>query len=401
MKNLPKSLKNANLVNKTVLVRVDYDVPVIDGTIIDDSKIRSSVATIEHLLKNNCKVILLSHIGDPKGKTEDSLSLMDVRFALGRILEKQIKFANISACENSIKFMDFGEVLMLENLKFSPFETSKKEADRTEYMQTLVRLADLYIFEGYGMDYNVASVSAVATKLPTYMGLHLEQEIEIAKEVLKKAKNPYTLIIGDENINKSISLLEIASAGKNKILLGGQPSLYFLNANGVKTGTFSPESKVLTKVNKIIKSAKKSGCEIIMPVDHLCANSKDESKKVIEVPTQQINKDLISLDIGPKTLVSYREIIEASNLVIWQGTMGLFTNEQFNKGTEAIGEYIALSTSKDCYKIAFGSQVSYAMNILKIKPKRFNFVSLDSSLLADFMQNQESDILTLLSKKRD
>ena len=400
MKNLPKSLKNANLVNKTVLVRVDYDVPFTDGTITDDSKIRASVGTIQYLLKNNCKVILLSHIGDPKGKQVDNLSLMDVRFALGRILEKQIKFANISACENSIKFMDFGEVLILENLKFSPFETSKKEADRSEYMQTLVKLADLFIYEAYGMDYNLASVTATTAKLPTYMGLHLEDELEVAKELSKKVKNPITLVIGDEDINKNISLLEVVAAGKNKILLGGQLALYFLNANGVKTGAFEPEAKLLAKINKIIKLTKKSGCEIVMPVDHICTNVKDDKQKAVEVSTQQIDKGLTALDLGPKTLVSYREIIEASSVVIWQGTMGLFTNEKFNKGTEAIGEYIALSTSKDCYKIAFGPNVSYAMNILKIKPKRFNFVSLDSELFTDFMQNQESDILTLLSKKK-
>lgn len=397
MKNAPKSLHNAKLANKTVLVRVDYNVPVIDGTIIDDLKIKATIPTIQHLLKNNCKVILLSHIGDPKGKQQDNLSLMDVRFALGRILEKQIKFANIAACENSIKFMDFGEVLILENLKFSPLETSKKETDRDEYVKALVKLADLFVFESYGMDSNVASITAIAGKLPTYMGLHLEEEIEVVETLVKKSKEPIVAVIGNEEIHKNIALLEALSLGKNKILLGGEMAMYFLSASEVKTGTFEPDAKVLAKINKFLKNSKKSGCEFIMPVDHICENHKGE---LVEVTTQQINKDLTALDIGPKTLISYREIIEAANTVIWQGTLGLFTKEQFNKGTEAIGEYIALSTSKECFKVSFGGQVSHAMNILKIKPKRFNFISLDSVLFVDFMQNKESDILTLLSKKR-
>lgn len=400
MKNAPKSLKNAKLANKTVLVRVDYDVPVIDGTIIDDLKIKATIPTIQHLLNNNCKVILLSHIGDPKGKIQDDLSLMDVRFALGRILEKQIKFASIAACENSIKFMDFGEVLILENLKYSPAETSKKETDRDEYFKTLIKLADLYVYESYGMDFNVASVTSIVGKLPTYMGLHLEEEIENAEKLTKSSKESITAVIGTENIQLNLNLLEALASGKHKILLGGEMALYFLHASGVKTGVFVPETKVLPKINKIIKLAGKAGCEIIMPVDHICVKSNDDTLKAVEVTTQQISSGLLALDIGPKTLVSYREIIEAATTVVWQGSMGMFTNEQFNKGTEAIGEYIALSTSKDCYKVAYGHQISHAMNILKIKPKRFNFISLDSSLFADFMQNKESDILTLLSKKR-
>ncbi|MBE0573466.1 phosphoglycerate kinase, partial [Candidatus Dojkabacteria bacterium] len=135
MNKIPKSLSNANIANKTVLVRVDFDVPFNNGSIIDDTKIRAAIPTIQLLLKNNCKVILLSHLGDPKGKQDDTLSLMDVRFVLGRLLEKQIKFANIAACENSIKFMDFGEVLLLENLRFSPFETTKKSEDRASYVE--------------------------------------------------------------------------------------------------------------------------------------------------------------------------------------------------------------------------------------------------------------------------
>lgn len=398
MKNTPKSLQNAKIVNKTVLVRLDLDVPMQDGTILDDTKIRVVVPTIQHLLNNNCKVILLSHLGEPKGKHIDELSLMDVRFALGRILEKQIKFANIEACENSIKFMDFGEILILENLKYSPFETSKKPNEREEFLNTLIKLADAFVFEGYGMDYNVASIEIPSKKLPTYMGLHLEEEINAAKVLMKKSSSQITAVIGNENMNNTIEILNVVSSGKNKILLGGQISLYFLHASGVKTGAFIPDKKVESKVSKIIKNAKKSGCEIVLPVDHIGYDIKDNKKKPIEISTQQIENSLVAADIGAKTLISYREIIESAEVVIWQGTVGEFVYEQFNKGTESIGEYIALSTSKDCYKVAFGGNVSYAMNLLKIKPKRFNFISTNSSLFTDFIQNKESDILTLLSK---
>lgn len=397
MKKAPKSLLSSNLANKTVLVRVDYNVPTQDGIITDDYKIRSSIATIQYLLKNNCKVVLLSHIGDPKGKQDDNLSLMDVRFALGRLLEKQIKFANISACENSIKFMDFGEVLMLENLKFSPLETSKKEEDRLEYVKNLSRLADAFVYECYGAESNLASINALAGKLPTYMGIHFEEELSTAQLLAEKSKETVTAVIGNEDLNKVLDLITVLVNGKNKLLLGGEIALYFLNAMGTETGSKVLEPKILSKVSKCIKAAKKNGCEIILPVDHLAVKNGDSSLKSIEVQTQTLPADLLAMDIGPKTLVSFREIIEASNVIIWFGSMGEYNFEQFNKGTEAIGEYIALSTSKDCYKVAFGGIVTHAMNLLKIKPKRFNFVSLDSSLLADFMQNKESDILTLLS----
>lgn len=395
MNKIPKSLSNANIANKTVLVRVDFDVPFNNGSIIDDTKIRVAIPTIQLLLKNNCKVILLSHLGDPKGKQDDTLSLMDVRFVLGRLLEKQIKFANIAACENSIKFMDFGEVLLLENLRFSPFETSKKSEDRASYVEVLVKLADAYVFEAYGIDANVASVTGVAVKLPTYSGLHFEQEIATAKK-LAELKAPITAVLGGSDIQNKIELLQVLVQKNNTLLLGGNLAYYFLKSMGVEVGDFEGDAKLLSKIEKIIKIAQKNKAEIVLPVDHITASSKDN--KVHEITTQQITKGLTGMDIGPKTLVTFREILEGAKNVIWDGAMGNYTVEEFSKGTEAVGEYIALSTPKECFKVAIGSDVAQAMTLLKIKPKRFNFISLDRTLLTDFIQGKESDILALLSK---
>lgn len=395
MKKAPKTLLNADLTNKTVLVRVDYNVPTKDGVILDDFKIRSTIPTIQYLLNHKCKVILLSHIGDPKGSYNDSLSLMDVRFALGRILEKQIKFANISACENSIKFMDFGEVLMLENLKFSPLETSKKDSDKDEYVKTLLKLGDAYVFEAYGVDINVASISSLAKKIPTYIGFHFEEEVKNALYISQKNNESVTAILGNEDITNSLELISVLVKGKNNLLIGGELALYFLNSMNVDTGSTELDSKILSKISKYIKSANKNGCNLHLPVDYICLDKKNN--KLIELNTQSVPKDLYVKDIGSKTLTAYREIIESSSVVLWHGVMGEFNIEQFNKGTEAIGEYIALSTPKDAYKLAIGSNVSIAMTLLKIKQKRFSFISSSPDLIVDFMQNKESDILTLLS----
>lgn len=400
MKSIPRQLSKSKLENKTVLVKVDFDIPIKDGVVLDDTKIRNSVPTILKLLQDNCKVILLSSFGNPKGQVEDSLSLMDVRFALGRILEKQVKFANISACENSIKFMDFGEVLLLENLKFSELETSKNQDDRLAYMSSLIKLADAYVFEAYASDVNVASVETLKSNLTTYIGLHVESEIENALTLTKKIKNPTLLVLGDDNHLESIELLEnLNTNSENKVIVSGTLSLYFLKALNVETGDTVLDSKLLQKVSKALKNAQKNKVEVILPIDHVVYKTSDANKKPIEITTQQIPKGYTFADIGPKTLATIREIIEASNIVIWKGVAGDFMVDSFNKGTESIGEYIALSTPKDSYKVTFGYNITQAMSVLKIKPKRFNFISNSADIFMDFMQNKESDILTLLSKK--
>lgn len=399
MKTLPKTILDVDILNKTVLLRLNLDVPLRDGEIVDDFKIKNAIETIQYLLKQKCKVIILSHLGEPAGKEVDSLSLMNVRFALGRILEKQIKFANIVACENSIKFMDFAEILMIENLKFYPGELSKKEADQNALLEKLIPLVDYYVFDSYGSNLNLASISVPTKRLKTLIGLQLDSEIKLANKIKEFGNSNITAVLGDNDLHITYSILDFITAGNNKIILGGSLGIHFLNAMGIKTGSNVIDEKLLAKVSKYIKLAKKNNCEIILPVDHIAVEKKDLSQKPVEVLTQQINKDLISKDIGPKTIVAYRELIESSKMILWSGSMGEFTNEKFNKGTESVGEFIALSTPKECYKLTIGPLTYFAMNLLKIKPKRFNFSSVDSQILSDFMLNKESDILNLLTKK--
>jgi phosphoglycerate kinase len=395
MYNNIRKIQDIDLREKTVVVRTNYDVKLINDEIADNTKVLSSLPTIEHLLTKNCKIILISHMGEPKGQEDDSLSLMPIRFELGRLLNKPIKFAHLNACENSIKFMERGEILLLENLKFNLGEESKDEAVVMQSFGPLINLCDFYINDAFGIDQEYASMVYLPQKIYSFAGLGLQKELENLEKIQNNFQNPYVAILGGKESNVKLDLIESIVDKVDSILIGGELAYTFLNAQGVKTGKASVDDKLVKKADSILKKVKKTKAQIVLPIDHLGTEDKDE--KLVEVDTQHLPKNIVGKDIGPKTLAIFREIIESAKTVFWNGSMGLFEVEQFSKGTEAIGEYIALSTPKDCFKIAGGEDTTFAMNLLKIKPKRFNHISTGGEMLLKYLGNNSFSVLNILT----
>lgn len=396
-----RKIQDADLKNKTVIVRVNFDVPLENGEIKDDTRIRSSIKTIGYLLKQNCKVVLISHAGRPEGEIVDDLSLMPMRFELGKLLEKPIKFAHINACENSIKFMEQGEVLLIENIRFFPEEESEKPAERKKYMQVLADLGDFYINESFGVYREHASVFELAKMLPSFAGFALQEEIESLNQLVENTESPYVAVIGGGKVDTKVPLIESLIEKIDTLIIGGAMAYTFLKAMGVETGKSLVEEKSVKKAAAILKKAKKAGVDVLLPIDHIAGKEFEENTKPIEVETQQIPKELYGLDIGPKTLVQFRETIEGAKTVLWNGPMGVFEWENFNKGTEAVGEYIAHSTPKDCFKVAGGADTTYAMQLLRIKPKRFNHVSIGGGMMLKYLNGDKFSVLDVLCKKQN
>jgi triosephosphate isomerase len=396
-----RKLQDTDIVGKTVIVRANLDVPLdANGEVRDLNRIKSVIPTLEHLIRNKCKIVLVAHLGRPNGEYVDEMSLMPVRFELGRELNKSLKFVSINECGNSIKFMEPGDILMLENIRFSPEEESLDPKVRKEFISKLANLADLFVNDDFGNYREHASVYDIAKMLPSFAGFHLQKEIEMLSLLRETPKKPYVAVIGGAKLDTKIPVLKSLVKKADKLLLGGAMAYTFLLAKGVKVGKSKVEENMLKTVEEILKIASENNCEVILPIDHIAAESFDENAKAIEVDTQDIPDNLMGMDIGPKTLILYREILEAAQTILWNGPMGVFEWENFNKGTEAIGEYIALATPKDAIKVAGGGDTIVAINMLKIKPKRFTHVSIGGGMMLKFLSGEHFPVLEVLTGKQ-
>lgn len=382
-----KFIEGEDFSRKTVVIRTDYDVPLENGEVVDNTKIQASVDTIKYLLEQNAKIVIISHLGEPYGVENDELSLMSVRFELGKLLSKPVKFAHIHACANSIKFMEFGEILLLENLKFHEEETSSDKNKRKEFMSVLVSSADYFVDEAFGIDQDLASMSELSAKLKTFKGIGYKKELNVINTFISSA-SPRISIIGGANIENRLEVIDSCLKYSDRILLGGLVSILFLKAQSIDVGRHEFNTEYIEKALDILKKAQDDNVEIILPIDHLAGYQLD-TKEINEVHTQSIPDSLLALDIGQNTLTLFREIIEGSGTILWSGPMGYYENDLTNKGTEAIGEYIALSTPKTTFRYALGESTSLAMTKLKIKHKRFSHVSLGTSKIFDILKNNK------------
>lgn len=381
-----KFLSEIEIDSKTVIIRADFNIPQVNIINNDHTKILAVVPTIKKLIDSNCKVILLSHLGKPLGEFADEYSLMDIRFLLGKYLEKQIKFVNAKQSLNSIKYLEYKDVLLIENLFFNKEEYSNDLSVQEKFMYNFYTLGDIFVNEAFGVDDNLASIKVLSQKLDSYLGLHYQKELESIKKISKHQDSPFTLIIGGNQIKNKLDLIENILEKVDKIIIGGETGLAFLQAKNVEISEYKYDENILSKIKQIIDKTNSLNKELFLPIDHYAVKDLNVYSNLTEINTQHLPEKYFAVDIGPKTLVMFREIIESSNKILWYGPMGKFENELSNKGTEAIGEYIALSTPKDSYKVAIGDSTSMAIALLKIKQKRFDHISISSTMYSSLIK---------------
>ena len=366
-----KRFSDGNFTKKIVAVRADLDVPMSKGEILDDTKIRNLIPTLLELIKAQSKVVILASLGDQIGEYKDENSLMQVRFAIGNLLAKPVKFVDVANCDNSIKFMDFGEVLVLENLNFHSEEFKGKPEAKEQFMEKITTYCNYFINEGFGLDHSLASIGVLESKLESFYGLSYQKDLDCVEKMKEGFKEPSVLILGGEARLDKVSQFKKVVTKFNQILVGGEISLYFLAAKGVKVGKTKLDEKVLKKVEELIKLIESKKIHMVLPVDHIVSESL-EGPQGADIDVQVVPNNKYVVDIGEKTLVLFREIIEAAKTIAWYGPVGRYEVEEFNRGTESVGEYIALSAGKDCVKVALGTSTLVAINKLKVKKKRFS-----------------------------
>ena len=335
------TIRDLDVKSKRVLVRVDFNVPVEDGVVTDDTRIRKALPTIQYLIDNQAKVILMSHMGRPKGKIVPSLKMDGVAKVLGDLLGTEVK--KIDTCvgdeaKAAAEALTEGQVLLLENLRFYPEET----ANDPEFAKQLAELAEVYINDAFGTAHRAhASTAGVAAYLPSGVGFLIEKEISVMGNALEAPLRPCAAVIGGAKIADKIDVLTNLLEKVDFILIGGGMANTFLKAQGYDMGTSLVEDQKLEDALAIIKGAEEKGIELLLPVDVVVAFEIADCQERRVVPVSEIPGEMMAVDIGTETARLYAEKITTAKTVIWNGPMGVFEKDLFAKGTEAVAQAVA------------------------------------------------------------
>ena len=382
-----RTLNDLKLENKVVVVRSNLDVLIENGEVVDNLVVKSAAQTIKFLTSKNCKVIIIGHLGKPNGEYKDNLSLMPVRFALGNELGTSIKFADINHCENSIKFMEFGEVLMLENLKFNPEEESNDPEVRSNFVQKLAKLANYYINDDFATQEVLASTVELPKLLKSAIGLEVQEELKKLEEFKKFKAENYTVILGGKYKDIKIQLITNNIDKINNVLIGGEIAYDFLSAQGIKVEGYESNKDRINLIKDALKQIKENNIQLVLPHDHLVSEKKTENI------TKSIKK---GSDIGAETIKQFSEIIEKSDKILVHGPMGEYQVNGFDNGSREILETIVFNTPKGAITYTCGKAMLKVINKFKIKAKRFTHISTSGDLMLNFLGEEKNPNLDVL-----
>lgn len=354
-----KTVKDVDVKGKRVFCRVDFNVPMQDGEITDETRIRAALPTIQYLTEQGAKVILASHLGRPKGKVVEEMRLTPVAARLSELLGKDVKKAD-EAYGDSVKSliadMNEGDVLLLENVRFYPGE----EKNDPELAKAFAELADVYVNDAFGAAHRAhASTEGIARHLPAVSGFLMEKELDVLGKALSNPERPFTAIIGGAKVKDKIGVIENLLELVDNLIIGGGLAYTFVKAQGHEVGKSLLEEDKIDLAKSFMEKAKAKGVNFYMPVDVIVADdfSADANTKVVAI--NEIPADWEALDIGPKTAETYRDVIQKSKLVIWNGPMGVFEIDKFAGGTKAVAE--ALENAKDTYSVIGGGDSAAAV----------------------------------------
>ena len=362
-------LNDLDFRKKRVLVRVDFNVPIKKGRILDDSRIKACLPTINYLIKKNAKIILISHLGDPKGRKNTDLSLINVAKRLSSLLKRKVGFVDDCVGEQvkkSVNSLDFGEVILLENLRFHKGEESNDQ----KFAKQLASLADVFVNDAFSVSHRThASIAKITGFLPSCAGFLMDKEIT-ALSNLNKPKRPFVVVIGGRKISIKIKLIKNLLKKADCILVGGAMMFTFYKANGINVGKSFVEDSQLNLAKFLLKNSRS---KIVLPVDvstnHGIKNYRSMS-----------NND-VGLDIGPETIKIYSEIIVKAETVVWNGPLGMFEIPKFSKGSKEIAK--SISNSKNCFSIVGGGETLDLIKSLKLE---FSYISTGGGAMLSFLE---------------
>jgi phosphoglycerate kinase len=379
-----KSVRDVELKGKKVFVRVDFNVPLEQGKITDDTRIRETLPTIRFLVDAGAKVILASHLGRPNGQISEELRLTPVAGRLGELLGKPVAKANEAigdAVKAQVAKLNEGDVLLLENVRFYEGE----EKNDPELAKAFAALADLFVNDAFGAAHRAhASTAGIAQFIPAVSGLLMEKELEVLGKALTRPERPFTAIVGGAKVKDKISVIENLLNLADNIIIGGGLSYTFLKAQGHEIGKSLVDNSKLDLALTFLKTAKDKGVNFLLPIDIVVADdfSKDANTQI--VPVTGIPAGWEGIDIGPATRKLYAETIAKSKLVVWNGPMGVFEIEPFSHGTRAVAEACATTSA---YTIIGGGDSAAAVEKFHLADK-MDHMSTGGGASLEFMEGK-------------
>ncbi|MFG3125385.1 phosphoglycerate kinase [Streptomyces sp. NPDC048201] len=379
---------------RRVFVRADLNVPLADGTITDDGRIRAVVPTIKALADAGAEVVVASHLGRPKGAPDPAFSLLPVAERLGELLGTPVAFAEDTvgpAAHAAVDGLEPGQVAVIENLRFNPGETSKADTERGEFADQLAALADVYVGDGFGAVHRKhASVYDLPARLPHYAGYLIAREVGVLKKLTDDVKRPYVVVLGGAKVSDKLAVIDELLGKADRLLIGGGMAYTFLKAQGHEVGISLLQEDQVPVVREYMERAEKNGVELVLPVDVLVSpefpdlKTKAPSRHTV-VDADKIPADQEGLDIGPRTRELYASKLADAETVFWNGPMGVFEHPDYAEGTKAVAQALVDS---DGFTVVGGGDSAAAVRTLGFDENAFGHISTGGGASLEYLEGK-------------
>ena len=391
-----KTLSDLTLQNKRVLLRCDLNVPIKDGVITDDGRIVASLGTIRKLLDAKCSIIVVAHLGRPKGEPSIDLSLAPIAKRLGELLNTEVEFSGeITGQINRAHSLKAGQILMLENIRFISAETSKDEQERNLLAKELSTYADVYVGDGFGAVHRKhASVYELAKLMPHAAGDLISSEVAVLEKLTVNPERPYGVVLGGAKVSDKIGVISNLLNKVNVIAIGGGMVFTFLAAQNKQIGKSLVEIDLIPTVKELINRAEQLGVKLILPTDIVVAKEFSESSQPTIVSVDEIPDDQMGLDIGPESAKQFAQEIVKCKTVFWNGPMGVFEFPNFAHGTKIVAQSL---TQVQGISVVGGGDSAAAVRKLGFDDSRFGYISTGGGASLEYLEGKELPGLVALS----
>ena len=405
---MKKTIRDFDFSGQTAIVRCDFNVPLDkEGKITDDTRIIGAIPTIKYLIDHGAKIVLMSHLGRPKGEPKEEFSLAPVAEDLSKKLGIPVWFESVpTVVDDGIKekaaSLKPGEIMLLENTRYRKEEDSKDLAVQEPFAKELASLGDVFVNDAFGTAHrHHASTAGVADYIPAVMGFLIEKELKYLGDALVEPKRPFVAILGGAKVADKITVIENLIEKADTILIGGGMAFTFFKAKGIGIGNSILDTDGIDLAKSLLEKAEKAGVKMLLPLDTLCAESFSN-----DVPTKVFCKEnadgiadgWIGLDIGPKTIELFNDEIASAGTVLWNGPMGVFEMSNFSKGTYAVAEAMAKATDSGCITIVGGGDSAAAVALFGFA-ERMSHVSTGGGASLEFIEGKKLPGVEVVSEK--
>jgi phosphoglycerate kinase len=383
-------LSTIDVAGKRVFLRCDLNVPLKEGVIKDDGRIKASLPTIQALLEKGASLVIAAHLGRPKGEAKPELSLAPVAKRLSELLAREVKFTGQvtgAAVTTAAHSLNSGEILLLENIRFSAAETSKEESERAAFAAELAQLADFYVGDGFGAVHRKhASVFDLPKLLPHAAGKLVAAEVEVLKKLTQNPERPYGVVLGGAKVSDKLGVIENLLGKVDVLAIGGGMVFTFLKAQGKEIGTSLVEAEMLDVVKGLIATAEKNGVRLLLPTDIVVAPTFAADATPTLVAADAIPADQMGLDIGPVSAAAFASEIIKCKTLFWNGPMGVFEFPNFAAGTKVVAQAL---TEVSGISVVGGGDSAAAVRALGFADSQFGYISTGGGASLEYLEGKE------------